>query len=194
MEGATFSRLFLLRRHSALVPTYLMHRNANFFRGILSSIGGADPKFAKIPPLHHFWQKVFDLRSSHPGKVERKIAEVLPKFNHLEHTSQLGIDGLIDIQLRADSVTDLAASAEFEFDLLNFFAHRHPIRQTRYIICWTADSLDSGPHTCGREGIDGGGTIGFEFKGKGWIRTLQFDDHQITVLALKDLPGLRVAS
>jgi hypothetical protein len=128
------------------------------------------------------------------GKLETWLNQILPYFRILEHTSLLGIDGLLDIQLALDSARQFGAPVEFEFELVNFFQHQHPIRQTSYIICWTARGLSEGFHSCGVKGLDEGDGVSFEYRGEGWIRTLQFADHQIHVLILEELPNLRIIS
>lgn len=128
------------------------------------------------------------------GKLESHISQILPVFCVWEHTSQIGIDALADIQLSRDSAPIRNATVEFEFQLASFFEHSHPIRQTEFIVCWTHGDVDNGTHSYGDGGLDRRGELQFEMRGTGWIRFLDFGDHLIRVLILRHLPGLRVES
>jgi hypothetical protein len=126
------------------------------------------------------------------GKLQSYIRSIVPMFTLQEHTSQFGVDGLIDVQLTVDSLPDLSSTVEFEFELANFFTHQHPIRQTRYIACWQSAEIRFGNHRCGTAGLDRNGTIEFSYSGATWIHSLAFDNHRITVLVLKQVPGIQV--
>lgn len=125
------------------------------------------------------------------GKLEAYVGRVLPLFRIWEHTSQIGIDALVDIQLSRDRAQVWSATLEFEFKLRNFFRHAHPIRQTDFILCWTTKGLANGTHRYGDGDVDRQGAFAFDMRGEGWIRTLDFGDHLARVLILEQLPGLR---
>ena len=126
------------------------------------------------------------------GKLEAYICQVIPLFRIREHTSQVGIDALADVQLSKDSAPARDATLEFEFELSNFFKHSHPIRQTEFIVCWSNGTLENGKHTYGDGNVDRRGELSFEMRGLDWIRFLNFGDHLIRVLLLQNLPGLQV--
>ena len=126
------------------------------------------------------------------GKLEVYIRRIVPTFCIWEHTAQSGIDALADIQLSKDSAPAHHATLEFEFELGNFFRHSHPIRQTEVIVCWSNGKIDNGIHYYGDGDFDRRGELSFEMRGRGWIRVLDFGDHLIRVLILRDLPGLHI--
>ena len=126
------------------------------------------------------------------GKLEAHIGSVLPIFRIWEHTSLVGIDALADIQLSREGPALRYATVEFEFELGNFFRHSHPIRQTEFVVCWSTGRLGNGQHSYGDGRVDRRGELSFEMRGSDWIRILDFGDHLIRVLVLRDLPGLRV--
>ena len=126
------------------------------------------------------------------GKLEAYVRQVLPAFRIWEHTSQIGIDALADIQLSRDSAQLRNATLEFEFGLRNVFKHSHPIRQTDLVLCWSTGRLENGTHRYGDGAVDRHGSLTFEMRGEGWIRILDFGDHVIRVLVLEQLPGLRI--
>ncbi len=124
------------------------------------------------------------------AKLETYIRQYIGEFQILEHTSQLGIDGLIRIRRTASSVLQNFASAEFEYELRNFFEHEHPVEQTDYIICWIIGSLEDGKFRFRRRGIRSDGAIEVYISSEGWMKILTFRDHMIYVLPLKCFPGL----
>ena len=126
------------------------------------------------------------------GKLEAYIGSVLPIFRIWEHTALVGIDALADIQLSRESAPLRYATVEFEFELGNFFRHSHPIRQTEFVVCWSTGGLGDGRHSYGNGRVDGNGALSFEMRTGDWIRVMDFGEHLIRVLVLRELPGLRV--
>ena len=66
------------------------------------------------------------------GKLEWYVGRVLPLFRIWEHTSQIGIDALVDIQLSRDSAQVRSGTLEFEFELRNFLSARSPDSADRF--------------------------------------------------------------
>ena len=114
------------------------------------------------------------------SKLEKEISRTLGFFKIIEHTSQVGIDGLITIRKTPSSLLEECVTVEFEYSLSNFFKHEHPIHQTRYIICWNIGNIDS-PKSL---------RIPYKIHEEDWKLSLIFYDHIIDVLPLYKLPGL----
>jgi hypothetical protein len=126
------------------------------------------------------------------SKLENTLAKKLGCFRILEHTGQLGIDGLIQIRRTPGSNFEEAASVEFEYELSNFFKHGHPVLQTNYIICWTLGNLKDGTLRMIKGGIRPDDSLAVELKASGWMKVLSFEDHVIHVLPLENLPCISV--
>lgn len=126
------------------------------------------------------------------AKLEKHIAKEIGNFKILEHTGQLGIDGLIQIRRTPGSSLEEAASVEFEYELGNFFKHEHPVLQTNYIICWTIGNLQDGTIRIGKGGIRNDGSLAVELRARGWMKVLSFSDHVIHILPLENIPGISV--
>jgi hypothetical protein len=127
------------------------------------------------------------------GKMETAIAKELSEFLILEHTAQIDIDGILRIRRQPGLVTDESATVEFEFSLGNFFAHRHPIPITRYIICWTVGGFKDGTYRFGPRGLDPQGLLSVELASLGWMKVLKFSEDMIYVLPLEQFPALTFA-
>jgi hypothetical protein len=126
------------------------------------------------------------------GKLEKALEGEFGVFKILEHTSQYGIDGLIMIRRSSESVVEEAAVVEFEYELSNFFRHRHPIRQTNYVICWSLGNLKDGEVRFGEGGIRSDGPLSVEIRPFGWMKILIFGDHMIYVLPLQSWPRINI--
>ncbi|WP_159786748.1 hypothetical protein [Sodalinema gerasimenkoae] len=114
------------------------------------------------------------------SKLEKEISSALDFFQIVEHTSQIGIDGLIKIKKSPHTLSEEYVTVEFEYSLSNFFKHEHPIHQTKYIICWNIGVI--------KNLKDLG--IFFTMNKEDWRFSLNFSDHIIDVLPLSKLPGL----
>ena len=101
---------------------------------------------------------------------------------------------MIDIKIDEDSLLHERTTAEFEYKLENFFAHRHPIKQTHYIICWTLGRVKMGTHYYGEKGLYSHGSMHFELKQSDKFYNMHFDDHVINIIALEKLPGIKLAT
>lgn len=123
-------------------------------------------------------------------KLEDAISKQLSYFKIIEHTGQLGIDGLIQIKRTPGSMFEEAASVEFEYELANFFKHGHPILQTNYIICWTIGDLQDGTLHIGKGGIRPNGSLVAELRSSDWMKILIFSNHIIHVLPIDRFPGI----
>lgn len=112
-------------------------------------------------------------------------------FQIVEYTSREGIDSITRCRKSdLDPIGDYLT--EFEFELRNFFRHRHPIRQVDFIICWSLGGITDGIYKFGSGDI-GGGVLTFEMKSVGWKKLLQFSDYLITVVPLNSLPELTIS-
>ena len=126
------------------------------------------------------------------AKLEAAIAKQIGNFRILEHTGQLGIDGLLQIRRTPESILEEAASVEFEYELSNFFKHGHPVLQTNYIICWTIGNFGDGIIRIGNGGIQPDASLAVELRTSGWMKVLSFNAHVIHVLPLENLPCICV--
>jgi len=127
------------------------------------------------------------------GKLQPHLARYFSKFNLLEHTAKLGIDGLLQIRRDDDVLPEDSATVELEHKLGNFFTHEHPIKQVTYVICWTLDGLENGTHRYGRGGIHHEGPLEFTMSSlpsRPWMKILNFSDHIIYVIPLEKFPRL----
>lgn len=57
----------------------------------------------------------------------------------VEYTPKTGIDAIGHFRLETDGVTELYGPIEFEFRFGSFVEHRHPIRHTKLVVCWSTD-------------------------------------------------------
>jgi hypothetical protein len=121
------------------------------------------------------------------GKMQDPIARELGAFVLLEHTGQIGLDGLIVIKRNKESLVQEAAAVEFEYQLHNFFQHRHPIRLADYIICWSVGAQEEGEIMFGDYG-----ELRATLKRAGWMWMLMFEDHMIHVIALSEFPRIDI--
>lgn len=127
------------------------------------------------------------------AKLQGFLSRALGEFTLLEHTPKADIDGLVRVRLMDDAPVRELAAVEFEYQLPNFFTHRHPIRQTDLIICWTLGGLEPGLFRFGVSGIDPNGPLQADLRrGPSWYFTLIADGHAVPVLALEKCPNLRV--
>lgn len=127
------------------------------------------------------------------GRMESILRKLFGgDFRALEHTSLLGIDGLIRIRRQPDALLEEAASVEYEFRLSSFFQHQHPLRHTKYVICWTVGDIRDGQVRFGPGGLRLDGPLSAELRPDGWMKALHVGDHIIHVLPLDKLPGLQV--
>lgn len=126
------------------------------------------------------------------SKMEPLIKKHFGEFQLLEHTSQLGIDGIINIRRTTASAVEKLVNVEFEYTLENFFKHEHPIEQTQYIICWDLDRIQRGSSQLkiGKKGFYQDTSIEVSLHSDGWIRVLSFKNHMIYILPLIYFPGL----
>jgi hypothetical protein len=128
------------------------------------------------------------------AKLEGRLREMFGEFQVLEHTAQLGIDGLIRFRPKVDAPVEESATVEYELELPTFFRHNHPIRQTQYIICWTLGGLVDGTIRFGAGGIRQNGKMTAQMRPTDWMKVISFGDHLIRVLPLESLPGIVVAA
>lgn len=125
-------------------------------------------------------------------KLEPYLKEYFGEFQILEHTSQLGIDSLIKIRRTSSSILEISATAEFEYELGNFFKHEHPIEQTNYVLCWTIGNISDGKRRFGKRGLIPGGEIKLDVSSASWLKIFTFNTHMIYVLPLENFPSLIV--
>jgi hypothetical protein len=66
----------------------------------------------------------------------------------VEYTPKKGIDSIGNFRLDATAHISVFQPIEFEYTLENYFAHEHPISQTKLIVCWHIDDENSINETC----------------------------------------------
>jgi hypothetical protein len=152
-----------------------------------------------VRPTIHYGGKMIGLQpvNEHEvlilaGKLETALAKHFSEFLILEHTAQIDIDGMMRIRMGVGERLEDPATVEFEYLLENFFEHRHPIRITQYIICWSVGDLKDGHYRFGAKGLHQDGPLTVEIASLEWMKVLKFADYMIYVLPLDQFPGLSI--
>jgi len=118
------------------------------------------------------------------GKLQEALRQHFQDFTILEHTGQIGIDGLLRIKAAPGELVRQGATVEYEFQLMNFFRHGHPVRLTDFIICWAADGVAEGVQSQLNNGPE------VRLSKQGWKWLLHLGDRIITVLPLREFPSI----
>ena len=105
--------------------------------------------------------------------------KVLPfhEFRTLEHTAQKGIDMIADFQEKDFSEKKMFQAVEIEHILENYSDHDHVPEQTSLIIAWDSRNREQLTKT----ELD-------------WKHVWDYGGHSLTVVLLKYVPGIQVAT
>lgn len=97
------------------------------------------------------------------------------KCRVVEYTPKTGIDAIGHFQLEPGGVTELFGPIEFEFRFGSFIDHRHPVQQTKLVVCWSTDDQH------GRKLVR---------SAKPWLSFYTAEGCRVPVIEVANLPGL----
>lgn len=111
-------------------------------------------------------------------KLEGLGALPYAMFESLEYTAKVGIDAIAQTKVSESDPLQIA-TIEYEFQLSNFFRHKHPTDQVDYIICWQID--DAARNLCDLVQSDWP-----------WLNYMRLGTRSIIVCDISSFPGVAV--